>query len=943
MKLAITRFAIVAAIAVLVVVLGGSTAAWAQTETCYQTTPNYSPDFANNQACLTLTGTPANSPYPGFYAPASTQTPPGGTPNAALPAPANVATVLRLTTNSTFTSGSAWFTVQQPVAAPFSTTFTFQLSDTNTSMTADGFAFVIQNSSVSALDPDNGADGCSLGYGDDPAGTGCTSATGGIPNSVAVEFDTYQNGDDPNNNHVAIQSCGTAANSSDNLVGGVLGDPAPCNIAINPLTGLTNPVTGAPITITLADGSVHSATITYTPTPLPTALNCIVEGTPVPCIDVTLDGVDLFNGGVPFNMASIGLNNGAAWVGFTGATGGDDEDTDILGWTFTPQTIQGTPITPATLVQTAAVTIAGNPATASFDYSHVAPTNLVIAPGTIPFFGFSGETQLQFAASVANTAMGGTTCLLVLGLEQCEINTFTASTLANPMPAGSNLPTDNSPANTREVLFTQTFILDPNQGPPVDPGMLMIPAGTAPGIAEFSDSGTCPFPAGDPLFGQICPRSIMTSIVDGPTKPGGTPKPAASSQVFFCCEPEWATVPTINLWTNNPASIPVSFQSTPPPANPPISQPAQGKGVSFGAVAAGVVLDPALSFPTEQTALNAIACPNSPLWSEQMPLPFNAMGTLTTYDNSGVASSFGEGPYSLLYAPLDCDEFLGLQYPPSINLNGAGTSPNLAQWNTTPFGVDLTNPTVGAITLNPPAPGSYYAVGATVKASMTCQDPTHNLVASGIASCGGIAATLTNGTGPGSFTATSAPLSTSPAGSYMFSFGGLGATDVAGNSSGAPTPVQYTVVGNADLAIGMLGGLLAKTGQTVTYLIGVANAGPSIAEEVTVVDTVPSYTTPVSATYDTGSCTFGNGAPSCSVTAKTPCGISGGVITCNIGALKAWTKGNPTGVGIQVTVKVNASVPADTKITNSVVVSGVANADPNLKNNTATWPTLVTN
>ncbi|MGB8470484.1 MAG: DUF11 domain-containing protein, partial [Candidatus Sulfotelmatobacter sp.] len=303
-------------------------------------------------------------------------------------------------------------------------------------------------------------------------------------------------------------------------------------------------------------------------------------------------------------------------------------------------------------------------------------------------------------------------------------------------------------------------------------------------------------------------------------------------------------------------------------------------------------------------------------------------------------TAFTEGAYSLLYAPLDCDEFLGLAYPPSINLSGDGTSPNLASWNTAPFGVDLTNPSIGPITLSPATPGSYYAVGATVNASMTCTDPLGHGVASGIASCGGTSVTPSNGTGPGSFTA-SASVPTGTTGLHSFNFT-AGATDVAENLSGAPAAVPYTVVGNADLAIGMLGGLVAKTGQTVTYVIGVANAGPSTAEEVTVVDTVPSYTTAVSATFAVGSCTL-SGTPSCSVTTKTPCAISGGVITCSIGALSAWTKGNPTGAGIQVTVKVNASVPTNTKITNSVAVSGVANADPNLKNNTATWPTIVTN
>jgi uncharacterized repeat protein (TIGR01451 family) len=309
--------------------------------------------------------------------------------------------------------------------------------------------------------------------------------------------------------------------------------------------------------------------------------------------------------------------------------------------------------------------------------------------------------------------------------------------------------------------------------------------------------------------------------------------------------------------------------------------------------------------------------------------------------------NLAEGPFTLLYAALDCDEFLSLKYPGQLNLTTNGTSGDLASWNTAPFNVDLTNPNVGPITLNPPAPGNYYVQHAAVTASMNCTDPlgtsTLGAPASGIASCGGTLVTPLNGTGPGSFT-TSASVPTGTTGLQSFNFAS-GATDVAGNSSGAPAAVSYTVVGNADLAIGMLGGLLAKTGQTVTYDIGVANAGPATAEEVTVVDTVPSYATPVSATYATGSCTVSNGTPSCSVTGKANCSIPTGsnTITCNIGALNAWTKGNPTGVGIQVTVKVNATVKAGTVMTNSVSVSGVANADPNLKNNTAPWPTLITN
>src|ERR1700733_3467552 len=190
MKLGITRFVIVAAIAVLAVV-SGSTAAWAaEVATPCPASPNYTPDFSSEPApptCLTVNSAAALAPPATLLA---------GSPNPAQGAPSGVKQVLRLTPNSTFLAGSAWFNNQQPVAAAFSTTFTFQLSDT-IGAPGDGIAFVIQNSSLTALDPDTGGtDGCSLGYGDDPANTGCTSTTGGIPSSLAIEFDTFQNTDD---------------------------------------------------------------------------------------------------------------------------------------------------------------------------------------------------------------------------------------------------------------------------------------------------------------------------------------------------------------------------------------------------------------------------------------------------------------------------------------------------------------------------------------------------------------------------------------------------------------------------------------------------------------------------------------------------------------------------------------------------------------------------
>jgi Legume lectin domain len=224
--------------------------------------------------------------------------------------------VLRLTPAQTGQAGSAWFNTLQPVTGTFSTSFTFQLSGANTFLCggttpcpADGFAFVIQNSvaGTGALGPD----GCGMGFGINSTCSG--GPPGGITNSLAVEFDTYNNGgvDGNSGNHVAIQSCpGMAANTTDLT--------AHCTLANN-----------ASLPITLADGAQHSATVAYT---APTS------GSGPGTLDVILDGHDLFPGGVSFDPTTLGLTSNTAYVGFTAATGGADDNQDILNWTLSLNT-----------------------------------------------------------------------------------------------------------------------------------------------------------------------------------------------------------------------------------------------------------------------------------------------------------------------------------------------------------------------------------------------------------------------------------------------------------------------------------------------------------------------------------------------------------------------------------------------------------------------------
>src|ERR687895_2595193 len=112
---------------------------------------------------------------------------------------------LRLTADQKGQAGAAWLPAKQSVQGGFAATFQWQISRTGQAAGGDGFAFVVQNASLRF------PRGLALGDGENGIGYS------GIPNSLAVEFDTLQNPPeefggglgDPNNNHISVQSRGT--------------------------------------------------------------------------------------------------------------------------------------------------------------------------------------------------------------------------------------------------------------------------------------------------------------------------------------------------------------------------------------------------------------------------------------------------------------------------------------------------------------------------------------------------------------------------------------------------------------------------------------------------------------------------------------------------------------------------------------------------------------
>ncbi len=202
-------------------------------------------------------------------------------------------------------AGAAYSTSAVTLGASntFSTTFQFQFTNPGgfVGSPADGITFVLAASPTGL-----GSGGGAIGYG-------------GVGNSVAIEFDTYNNtpyvNDGNSSNHVAILTNGYVGSSSDlNLINpyGV----SVCDFMSPPY----NTAAGC-----MSNGDVWTATIGYNGT----ALSVNVQ-------DGASAAFIVYNS-LPIDIASL-IGTTSAYVGFTGGTGGGFEQQNILNWQFTNDT-----------------------------------------------------------------------------------------------------------------------------------------------------------------------------------------------------------------------------------------------------------------------------------------------------------------------------------------------------------------------------------------------------------------------------------------------------------------------------------------------------------------------------------------------------------------------------------------------------------------------------
>jgi hypothetical protein len=201
---------------------------------------------------------------------------------------------LRLTPAQNHRAGAVWSEQKQLVAGGFETTFEFQLTEQGgIGPGADGFAFVIQNAGPDAIGSRGSAGGFALGD------RRYYSHRQGIPQSIAIFFDTYYNREtnDPSDNYVGICTAGRP------------------NKIRWPPSRLANSRT---LKVDLKDGQVHQVRIQFRP----------------PILTVFLEDEQVLRSTV--DISTVVDSEGAAYTGFTASTGGGFENHDILNWNLHP-------------------------------------------------------------------------------------------------------------------------------------------------------------------------------------------------------------------------------------------------------------------------------------------------------------------------------------------------------------------------------------------------------------------------------------------------------------------------------------------------------------------------------------------------------------------------------------------------------------------------------
>lgn len=283
--------------------------------------------------------------------------------------------------------GAAWYENAVNVVGGFDTTFVYRMHTPSTTGGSDGMAFVIQNDMIagSPITPGGGIpDGTgnkAIGRHASAAGFGVftTSAPGeSVDNSVAIHFDTYNNGSwgDTNSNHISIHTGGTGDNSQDEAMS--LGRATP--------------------SVDLNNGINHTIRVVYVPGTLEVHVDGNLELS-VPYDFVT--GGTWVDSGTPVGGLNL-IGGTSAYVGFTSGAGGAREFRDLMSWDFSSGGAAALYCTAKvnSLGCTPTIAASGAPSLSSPNPFDITCTDVINNKVGILFYGTGGRAAIPFQGGV---------------------------------------------------------------------------------------------------------------------------------------------------------------------------------------------------------------------------------------------------------------------------------------------------------------------------------------------------------------------------------------------------------------------------------------------------------------------------------------------------------------------------------------------------------------
>jgi hypothetical protein len=713
--------------------------------------------------------------------------------------------ILRLNSATQNQHGSAWFSVQQPLATGFTTAFQFKISSTGAcrgcGFPADGLALVIQNDPAGTGAIGYTGNGQNLSYGNNDVST-ASGPGNAIQNSLAIELDTHQNSDylDPDGNHIAVQSCGPnnaavlSPNSADHNY--ICPDGNLAKLALQSL----------PAGSSLTDGNIHTITVNYLPPG-----NCTSA-----CnnLSVYFDSTLILQTTVDLTKQLNLSGNGSAYLGFTSATGSLVENNDIVSWSFSQW-----PLSPITIIQPVQPTIT------NFNYTSTLSAITDYSQSGLPNSAFQGLfmqgtaaaiTDQQFSDLVNNTPFQGSTCQhqdTGNGTYSCVTTTDLCTTPTNSVPAGANcLSTGTNPL----ITVSNTYNIDPAQKPIQAPGYIMgkdtaIDCGpnadnSCKGLVSiFASISGDPQAVGHtnnfnsvliPILGSVQPTTSVTTTP--PLNAGWTNGPLTVNFNSVDTVPSNNTNPPPTLpavtsinYSAAGANVPTPVSGTLTGASGSVNIPVTAEGatvITYSATDSANIIEtlishsgntvssssPTFTFNVDLTPPTVSCTPPSPVWqATDVVVPCSAS------DNAGGSGLVGPSSFSVQTNVPAGTETNAATIPPVTVRDVAGntSAPQPSQGSFGPFEVDKKAPVIVGLSISP----VYPVYGQTVTANYECTDG-----GSGVVLCGPSGSSTIAPTGDTGVLSSPADGSIGP---HTFT---VNAQDQVGNVSASST-VSYTV------------------------------------------------------------------------------------------------------------------------------------------------------